>query len=64
MPLMASLVFEMRPTTFVSFSPTIPHQLAFIPILRAGCARIAGVHSTVWILAMRAQLTIRALSKI
>lgn len=64
MPLITSLVLEMRPNILVRDSPTSPHQFAFMPIFRAGWARMAVVHSTVWILAMRAQLMSRALSKI
>lgn len=96
-PLMASLVLEIRPTILLRVSPAIPHleycqrcvwgregatyQFAFILISSVGCARIAGVHSlyerqssstgsgllytyTMWILAIRAQLIRRALSKI
>lgn len=63
-PLMASLVFDIRPTILLSFSPANPHQFAFMAIFKAGWARIAGVHSTVCILAIKAQFASRALSKI
>ena len=63
MPEMISLVLEMRPNILVIFSPTRPHQLELRATLMVGWARMAGVHSTVWILAMRAVLTRRAVSK-
>jgi hypothetical protein len=52
----------MRPNRRVTRSPTTPHQLAFIASFVVGCAMIAGVHSTVWILARSAELTSRAVS--
>ena len=42
-------------------SPTIPDQVARIAYLLVGCAMIAGVHSVVWIFAIRAALIRRAL---
>ena len=42
--------------------PARPHQFAFMASLVVGWAMIAGVHSTVWILAMSAALTSRARS--
>ena len=63
MPLKTSLVL-MRPRYFLTGSPSKPHQLAFIPIFNAGCARMAGVQSTVWIFAISALLTSRATRKI
>ena len=41
----------------------IPYQLAFIARSSTGLARIPGVHSTVWIFALRAELTSRAVRK-
>ena len=52
----------MRPRMRWRRSPNRPHQLASMASRSAGCARIAGVHSTVWILAIRAALTTRATS--
>ena len=62
MPLISSLL-PIRPTRRCSRSPSSPHQLARMPIFSAGWATIAGVHSTVWILAMRAELTSWAVPK-
>ena len=47
----------MRPIARCRRSVSRPHQFAFMPISSAGCARIAGVHSTVWIFAISAALT-------
>jgi hypothetical protein len=60
-PLIASLVFEIRPTILFKISPAMPHlencqwcvthksgvtyQFAFMLISSVGCAKIAGVHS-------------------
>jgi hypothetical protein len=41
----------------------MPHQFARIAYFVVGCAMIAGVHSTVWIFAISAAVTRRALSK-
>jgi hypothetical protein len=46
------------------FLARTPHQFVFMLICTAGCPRIAGVHLTVWIFAMSAQLINRAVSKI
>ena len=40
-----------------------PYQLAFIARSSTGLARIPGVHSTVWIFAISAELTSRAVRK-
>ena len=62
MPLISSLL-PTRPTSRCSRSPSSPHQLARMPIFSAGWAMIAGVHSTVWILAISAELTSWAVPK-
>ena len=49
-----------RPRLVVIFSPRRPHQLPRIATWIVGWATIAGVHSTVWILAMSAAFTRRA----
>jgi hypothetical protein len=41
----------------------MPYQLAFIAVFRTGVARMPGVHSTVWILAISAEFTSRAVRK-
>ncbi len=40
--------------------PSMPYQLPCIAARIVGCGSTAGVHSTVWILAMTAELTRRA----
>lgn len=64
MPEIISLVLDSLPASLVKVSPASPHQLAAMLILRAGCARMAGVHSKVWIFAIKAELTSLALSNI
>ena len=51
-----------RPTRSCTRSSARPHQLARMAMCSAGWPRIAGVHSTVWILAIRAALISRAFS--
>lgn len=36
MPLIASLVFDIRPTSLFRVSPASPHQFAFMAIFKAG----------------------------
>jgi hypothetical protein len=62
MPLITSLSL-IRPSSRCTRSSAMPNQLARIPICSTGWARIAVVHSTVWIFAMSAAITRRALSK-
>ena len=61
MPLMISLLL-MRPKRLCSHSPARPHQLPFIASLSVGLFTIAGVQSSVWILAISALFASRALS--
>ena len=61
MPLSTSLG-PTRPKRRLNPSPRMPHQFARMPQAVVGWAMIAGVHSTVWIFAMSAELTRRALS--
>ena len=51
-----------RPKSRWSRSPASPHQFARSAIWVVGWLITAGVHSVVWILAMRAALTSRAFS--
>ena len=52
-----------RPNRRFTRSPASPHQFARMAIFVVGWAMIAGVHSTVWILASSAALIRRAWSK-
>ena len=52
-----------RPKRLSSFSPSRPHQFVRSAVTVVGCAMIAGVQSTVWIFAISAATTSRALSK-
>ena len=62
MPLITSLSLR-RPKRSCSRSPARPHQFARMPIYVVGWLITAGVHSTVWILAISAALISRARSK-
>src|SRR5213596_2224356 len=61
MPRITSLVVSL-PSRLSSRSPSSPHQFVRSASTVVGCARIAGVQSTVWIFAISAELTSRALS--
>ncbi len=63
MPLTSSLVLT-RPKRREKRSPRRPHQLTRIPVCMIESASNDGVHSTVWILAIRAALISLACSKI
>ena len=52
----------MRPKRLFIRSPASPHQLPFIASLSVGLFTIAGVQSSVWILAISALFASRALS--
>lgn len=62
-PLKASFSLS-RPQTSLMGASRRPPQLAFMAICSAGLGRIAGVHSIVWILAISAAFTSRAVWKI
>ena len=51
-----------RPIFLSSVSPSSPHQFVCSAFTVVGCAMIAGVQSTVWIFAISAATTRRALS--
>lgn len=59
MPLMTSLL-PIRPNTRFTRSPARPHQFARMANFVVGWLMTAGVHSTVWILAISATLISRA----
>ena len=61
MPLITSLLL-IRPNRLWTRSPARPHQLVRRASTVVGWLMTAGVHSTVWILAIRAALTSRARS--
>ena len=50
----------MRGRRLFAHAGSAPYQLAFIASFSTGLARMPGVHSTVWIFAISAELTSRA----